>query len=77
MSDALTALEGAIHTCTNASIVTHYVLVASVIHDDGGERVYTITAPGQHQWQTHGLLAYEASAQLPQPEWTIDEEDDE
>ena len=77
MTAAQPALEAAIRTCTNSAIITHYVLVASVIHNDGGERVYTITAPGQHQWQTHGLLAYEASAQLPQPEWTIDEEDDE
>lgn len=65
------ALQNAISAIADDGLVTHYVVVANIINNDGEDEFHTMTSPGMPQWQRHGMLSYEASAQEPQPNWTV------
>ena len=69
------ALSDAIRAVAGGSIVTHYVVVAAVIDEDGDGPTHTITSPGLPLWMTHGLLSYEAAATTPQPPWAYQEDE--
>ena len=62
-----------------APMVTHYVVVAALIDENGTETTACIPSPGLPLWMQHGLLAYEAAASVPQPIYQLaeDEDDDE
>lgn len=70
------ALGAAIGAVTGRPMVTHYVVVAAVIDQDGEPETHTITSPGLPLWMAHGLLSYEAAATTPQPAWADTEEDE-
>lgn len=79
--EAQTALHNAISAVADGEFVTHYVVVAATITEDGETAVHSICTPGMPNWQRHGLLSYEASATESQPNWTIhymyDDEEEE
>lgn len=80
MSDTYDEHQGALQAAITGvvdqgGIVTHYVVVAAGITDDGDEYTTSITSPGLPLWMTHGLLSYEAAATVPQPIYDYPEED--
>lgn len=68
-------LADAISKVADGGMVTHYVVVAAVVAEDGDSQVHSIVSPGLPYWMRHGLLSAEASATAPQPYWTIGEGD--
>lgn len=71
------ALQDVIAKISDEHLITHYVVVAAGITDQGDAFTTTITSPGLPLWQKHGLLSYEATATQAQPEWTTYDDEDE
>lgn len=62
-------LLDAIGAVAGRPIITHYVVVAASIADDGEVETHLITSPDLPMWQAHGLLSFEAAHTTPQPAW--------
>lgn len=77
MAESADPLGDAIAARIDAPLVTHYVVVAAVIEDDGGEITAMIPSPGLPLWMQHGLLSYEAAATVPQPFYEKGEDGDD
>ena len=70
-------IADAIAQAADGAFVTHYVVVAALIDEDGEPLTYTMTSPGLPLWMRHGLLSYEAAAAIPQPEYERPDEDED
>lgn len=56
-------------------IVTHYVVVANCIGEDGDQQVHDLSSPGMLYWQKYGLLGSSASSYEGQPLWSVEEDE--
>lgn len=56
-------------------IVTHYMVVANCITDDGDQQVHETSSPGMLHWQKYGLLGQALSTYEGQPLWSVEEDE--
>lgn len=63
-------LADAIGTACEWMMVTHYVVCAAVIADDGEPVTVMLSSPGLPNWQKYGLMTYCAGSIAAQPTWT-------
>lgn len=64
------SLEDEVRDHLDLPLLTHFVIVAAGVNDEGEKLTRLITSDEMPLWQAHGLLSSEAAATTPQPYWS-------